>query len=674
MPGTPELPLHIAKDMSYGNQILSGTGKHLVSHIGPKYDGERVPLYVSDDGTYCSTFKNDQYVLLPEGVINIEKMGQEYYSNLYYDMSWKVGNDVVIVKGRDKSITWKDVMDSDKYDGFIITHFGSEYKLKKKMTFDLLITKDGLADSNKVLQHRQVRPENIGKIVECTIEINPGHEEPMFRFVRFRPDKQQPQSFSPYIIEADQFVPYEGKLYDGVTSQQFAMGVCCGGAGGDVHKVGCSNTSLKRVSTTPIDGYTYYNGMYVNFDPASYGIYTRHIYYHDYFKAMGYDRMVLILAGPHPVMTYETCFAIDYLCTRYPRGFSTDNAVIKEWMKMRHVPCRGPLRIGSQSIIVKDGKIVDVGPYAADLKPVYDKMLLYNTTHGHMFSDGARSCFKDPNSTVSIVKGKYVPSMFCLFGSVKNAPPFRDILKANVSYPALPALDVYDTTDPLLEKVPYKDKNNNYFPDRECQKYAFKKVANVHHFSQRYFKVSSVVVNKAFKGKNVYWDDSSINHMMTQKSWETFIKFIDKENISTSSVVDATASIGGMAIRFAQQGSNVVAYEKDDIRYGMLCKNTDLLSVKMTCLHKPFDYRIPLGSLVVIDPPLVGQGGSYISIENCHILDVVDRCVAAGAGAVFLNMPGDYRMNASALDDLKLIATTFDTGLVRWFVLRKVMI
>jgi hypothetical protein len=124
-------------------------------------------------------------------------------------------------------------------------------------------------------------------------------------------------------------------------------------------------------------------------------------------------------------------------------------------------------------------------------------------------------------------------------------------------------------------------------------------------------------------------------------------------------VVDATANTGGDSITFALEKfvNKVISYEIFKPVYEMLVRNVDLygLKDKIEIKNKRFDYNIPEGSLVIIDPPYESAFNSEISkdvgsnfnlsIDPTPIYNVAKKCLSEGAKCVMLTMPKNFQYN-----------------------------
>lgn len=330
LPGITELPLAMARSLRYGDQVLSGEGRFQISIIGPKYDGMKIQLMAFDGCLYCPSVTGieDLYVKLPSGVKNIEKVADKYYSNVYYDLFWYEGKTKILVGGRSKTQTWDSIANNDMYDGIIVTHLGTEYKIKKTRTYDLKVSKLGLEDAHGTLVFAKTYPaQHIGKIVECSIIVDGSKVGPQFKVLKTRDDKIVPEVYSPFITEMHQFVPYVGVLYQGITHAQFRFAPCCGGLDGDVHAVSCL-LGQRKASLVPIPSYIYVNGYYVNFDPAT----TDVDYDHTYVTALG--NITIRHSSSERLFSESTMKILDFIAFKYPE-VRTDIKSVDSWLLQR---------------------------------------------------------------------------------------------------------------------------------------------------------------------------------------------------------------------------------------------------------------------------------------------------------------------------------------------------
>ena len=133
--------------------------------------------------------------------------------------------------------------------------------------------------------------------------------------------------------------------------------------------------------------------------------------------------------------------------------------------------------------------------------------------------------------------------------------------------------------------------------------------------------------------RQVLMDDeamySTTDQVTARKLCDELSKFIPQ----TSTVVDATACIGGLTYSLTNVFRYVIAVEIDHTRHEYLKTNMDLLGVNsmVNCIHGDA-MQVCVGldaTAIVIDPPWGGP--EYKNIPNLSLklgnLDLVDACV-----------------------------------------------
>lgn len=180
-------------------------------------------------------------------------------------------------------------------------------------------------------------------------------------------------------------------------------------------------------------------------------------------------------------------------------------------------------------------------------------------------------------------------------------------------------------------------------------------------------------------GENKLWTNQLLSYMRNRKSFHLMLDIIKKNNVDMTNIVDATANIGGDAIGFAMEPEvkYVKAYEIKHTVYDMLVKNIELygLSDKIETICGPFDYDVPIGSLVIIDPPFERANSAKLhynlSIDMMPIYVVVQR-ILEKAGAVITTMPRDYKYNKKYADENNQQVDVYETSKnVKVFLIRK---
>jgi predicted RNA methylase len=170
-------------------------------------------------------------------------------------------------------------------------------------------------------------------------------------------------------------------------------------------------------------------------------------------------------------------------------------------------------------------------------------------------------------------------------------------------------------------------------------------------------------------GENKLWTNQLLSYMRNRKSFHLMLDIIRKNNINMTNVVDATANIGGDAIGFAMEPEvqHVKAYEIKHSVYDMLVKNIELygLSDKIEAVCGPFDYDVPIGSLVIIDPPFEKANSAKshynLSIDMMPIYAVVQK-ILEKANSVIITMPREYKYNKKYADDHNQQVKVYETS------------
>lgn len=181
-----------------------------------------------------------------------------------------------------------------------------------------------------------------------------------------------------------------------------------------------------------------------------------------------------------------------------------------------------------------------------------------------------------------------------------------------------------------------------------------------------WYSANGVIRKALVAGEGKYWTNQTLSYMRNRRSFEMILVEVLRPNqVDFSTVIDATANIGGDAISFAIAGSTVRAYEVNGLVCEMLERNVALYSVKVDVICGRFDYDVPTGALVVIDPPFE-QGNNEtnlnLSIDDVPICEVAQRCLLAGAGHVLLTMPRDYAYNERYMVDNNQKVLCYETS------------
>lgn len=183
-------------------------------------------------------------------------------------------------------------------------------------------------------------------------------------------------------------------------------------------------------------------------------------------------------------------------------------------------------------------------------------------------------------------------------------------------------------------------------------------------YGKDYVAMNRYIATAIEKGDGIHWTNRTLSYsnrdIQFNRVYRAFvIEFIKKIGGSATmpiTVVDATGNIGGDSIQFALKAevSNVIVYEMQSESCAMLRNNVKLfhLEDRVKVINGRFDYKIPKGCLVMLDPPFEAYGDSdsknapfTLSIEPEPIYYVVENILNAGAAAVMLNMPEDFTYN-----------------------------
>lgn len=224
-----------------------------------------------------------------------------------------------------------------------------------------------------------------------------------------------------------------------------------------------------------------------------------------------------------------------------------------------------------------------------------------------------------------------------------------------------------------------EDKNDYVFESptmRVWEPLTGNHVKHVEHIFPRFVdKSNSWILEQVRNGEGKYWTPETLSFMrsnviakrMLNVILPSIIKAFGGGRIPT--VVDATANIGGESIQMALSGvvDKVISYEPNKNSYIMLKNNIELymLGDIITTINSRFDYKIPEGSLVLLDPPFQSStniGNFNMSIEPRNLHFVILDIIRAGAKCVLLNTPKDYVINTKFCRDHSLLAVCYRFG------------
>jgi hypothetical protein len=211
----------------------------------------------------------------------------------------------------------------------------------------------------------------------------------------------------------------------------------------------------------------------------------------------------------------------------------------------------------------------------------------------------------------------------------------------------------------FIEEAPFVADDNQEYLTRDYRKIIMTRFPSLNKdkIPQRWKNLSwSVLYNDIRNGENKYWTNKALSYMRNRASFREMMVLLRENDIALNNVVDATANIGGDAIAFAMETDvgDVTAYEIQSETCAMLLQNITLYGVDVKVICDAFDYDIPKGSLVVIDPPFEKGNTSKtfnLSIDDMPICAVADKLLKLGAGAVLLSMPRDYAYNLKYAQD-----------------------
>ena len=160
------------------------------------------------------------------------------------------------------------------------------------------------------------------------------------------------------------------------------------------------------------------------------------------------------------------------------------------------------------------------------------------------------------------------------------------------------------------------------------------------------------ILFRTFK-EGINFDNKTVSYGRRDLASKRLWNLVLSELPNIKVYVDATSNIGCDTINLALIPSieNVIAYEMQKNVFDMLQANIKLygLEDKITAKCCKFDYKIPKGCAVIVDPPFeIANNADHfnLSIEAKPMYAVVEDILNAGALYVIIGMPIIYKYNA----------------------------
>lgn len=242
-----------------------------------------------------------------------------------------------------------------------------------------------------------------------------------------------------------------------------------------------------------------------------------------------------------------------------------------------------------------------------------------------------------------------------------------------------------------VEYDPYTDDQAHLIVPREEQKFLSKDYTkNIGWCFPLYKRSDDVDIPPRFKticeaneqvskicnpsAEGVHWDNQTLSYMRRDVVATRLIRYVIKPLVSRIGnipveVVDTTANIGGDSINYAMYKwvKRVTSYEMQENVYKKLVANVKLygLEDKITTVNRRYDYTVPPGAIVVIDPPyeIANNPNNFnLSIDRMNIYAVAEKILNAGASAVILGMPRVYKYNIRYANDHGQLVEVFRMG------------
>lgn len=193
--------------------------------------------------------------------------------------------------------------------------------------------------------------------------------------------------------------------------------------------------------------------------------------------------------------------------------------------------------------------------------------------------------------------------------------------------------------------------------------------------NQKYYQIQKYIRESLPTLENSNWTNRTLSYARSNIVGKHIIKCIIaplyRKGLFSKpmKVVDATGNIGADSILFAMEKfvESVKVYEILPNVYRMLVNNIHLygMSKKIHSLNKRFDYNIPKGSLVMIDPPYEAdnnKGNFNLSIDRMPIYYVAQKILEEGAACVLLSMPKTYKYNTQFAIDHDQHVSVYQMG------------
>ncbi len=230
----------------------------------------------------------------------------------------------------------------------------------------------------------------------------------------------------------------------------------------------------------------------------------------------------------------------------------------------------------------------------------------------------------------------------------------------------------WGTDDKPLEEGPFIAEEEQEYLSRDYTKIIFTRfplfTANncPKWWKKPFYKANADIKYAISRGDGTHWTNQTLSYMRNRRSFDAIMDIVKQYNIPIANVVDATANLGGDSISFAMLGSKVKAYEILPNVAEMLKNNVELykFTKQIEVIPHRFDYNVPKGSFVIIDPPYEKTNNATnfnLSIDNMPIGAVCKKILTAGASNVLVSMPKDYKFNLRYAKDHNLEVTVHKT-------------
>jgi len=311
---------------------------------------------------------------------------------------------------------------------------------------------------------------------------------------------------------------------------------------------------------------------------------------------------------------------------------------------------------------------------AEDLKKVKN---LYNIKGGNYTISDIENCFSHTAKTHNIP----TTDIFAIIGPYLYEEKYKSELTASPS-PQDFVFEDYDISidDQSKNKVDY---SNQEYLSRDFRKSVVHRFPIFDEYSEipaKFGKKTYWQVQRGIKSllpnlENLNWSNQTLSYarsnVVEKHIVECILYPLYKSGLfgDFMQIVDTTGNIGADSIGFAMEKfvSHVTTYEILRNVYDMLMRNIDLYGMndKITAINQRFDYVVPTGSLVIIDPPYEAdnnRGNFNLSIDSMPIFYVAQKVLEAGALCVLLSMPKTYKYNSKFAIDMGQHVSVYQMG------------